>query len=120
MSAADVVIRASGLSKQYRLGEFQASYGTLRDSLVNAVKHLGRHERRIHEHIWALEDVSFELERGGVLGLIGGNGAGKSTLLKILTRIASPTKGTAEIRGRVGSLLEVGCWPGSRRRARAA
>lgn len=108
MSAADVVIRAEGLGKEYRLGELQASYGTLRDSMVNAVKHLGRHERRKHEHIWALEDVSFELQRGEVLGLIGGNGAGKSTLLKLLTRIATPTRGTAEIRGRVGSLLEVG------------
>ncbi|MFN8224336.1 MAG: ABC transporter ATP-binding protein [Gaiellales bacterium] len=108
MVAADVVIRADGLGKQYRLGELHASYGTLRDSLVNAVKHLGRHERRKHAHIWALEDVSFELQRGEVLGLIGSNGAGKSTLLKILTRIATPTRGSAEIRGRVGSLLEVG------------
>jgi lipopolysaccharide transport system ATP-binding protein len=106
----DVAIHAEGLAKQYRIGEFQASYGTLRDSLVAAVKRAGRrhHEKRRHESIWALEDVTFSLAEGEVLGLIGGNGAGKSTLLRILTRITSPTRGSAEIRGRVGSLLEVG------------
>ena len=107
---AVTAIRAEGLAKRYRIGEYHASYGTLRDSLVAAVKRVGRHQhtRRHHEEIWALEDVSFELAEGEVLGLIGGNGAGKSTLLRILTRITSPTRGTAEIRGRVGSLLEVG------------
>jgi homopolymeric O-antigen transport system ATP-binding protein len=106
----DVAIRADDLAKRYRIGEFQASYGTLRDSLVGAVKRVGRrhHHKRHHEEIWALDGVSFELEEGEVLGLIGGNGAGKSTLLRILTRITSPTRGEAEIRGRVGSLLEVG------------
>ncbi len=67
-----------------------------------------KHQKHAHEEIWALDGVSFELRRGEVLGLIGGNGAGKSTLLKILTRIAAPTRGSATIRGRVGSLLEVG------------
>jgi lipopolysaccharide transport system ATP-binding protein len=105
-----LAIDADGIAKQYRIGEFQASYGTLRDSMAAAVKKLGRrdHVKRRHESVWALEDVSFELAEGEVLGLIGGNGAGKSTLLRILTRITSPTRGTADIRGRVGSLLEVG------------
>jgi len=106
----DLAITADGLAKRYRIGEFQASYGTLRDSLVGAVKRIGRrdHSARHHEEIWALDGVSFELAEGEVLGLIGGNGAGKSTLLRILTRITAPTRGSAEIRGRVGSLLEVG------------
>ncbi len=107
---ADLAITAEGLAKRYRIGEFQASYGTLRDSLVGAVKRVGRrdHSARHHEEIWALDGVSFSLAEGEVLGLIGGNGAGKSTLLRILTRITAPTRGSAEIRGRVGSLLEVG------------
>ena len=65
-------------------------------------------ERKGSEQFWALKDVSFDVQPGEVLGLIGGNGAGKSTLLKILTRITAPTSGEAEINGRVGSLLEVG------------
>ncbi len=105
---SDVVISVNELAKRYRLGEYHASYGTLRDSLVNAIKRAGKHEKHVHEEIWALDGVSFELRRGEVLGLIGGNGAGKSTLLKILTRIAAPTRGSVTIRGRVGSLLEVG------------
>ncbi len=68
----------------------------------------GREHNRPRSEIWALRDVSFEVPEGQVLGVIGRNGAGKSTLLKILTRIATPTSGRAEIRGRVGSLLEVG------------
>src|SRR5439155_18360451 len=60
------------------------------------------------DHIWALKDVSFEVKRGEIVGIIGCNGAGRSTLLKILSRITEPTEGYAEIRGRVGSLLEVG------------
>jgi lipopolysaccharide transport system ATP-binding protein len=102
MSAAIV---AEGLSKRYRIGELQASYGTLRDSL--AAK-FSRGPRRPREEIWALRDVSFAVDEGEVLGVIGPNGAGKSTLLKLLTRITTPTAGRAQIRGRVGSLLEVG------------
>ena len=68
----------------------------------------GKEHHRGHEEIWALRDVSFQLEEGKALGIIGRNGAGKSTLLKVLTRITTPTSGRAEIRGRVGSLLEVG------------
>jgi lipopolysaccharide transport system ATP-binding protein len=106
MSAA---ITAAGLSKRYRIGELQSSYGTLRESLVRVAKRAARgpHRHR-HEEIWALRDVSFDVPEGQVLGVIGRNGAGKSTLLKILTRITTPTNGRAEIRGRVGSLLEVG------------
>jgi lipopolysaccharide transport system ATP-binding protein len=102
-------IAAAGLSKRYRIGEMQSSYGTLRESLGRVAKRAARGpHRHHHEEIWALRDVSFEVPEGQVLGVIGRNGAGKSTLLKILTRITTPTNGRAEIRGRVGSLLEVG------------
>jgi lipopolysaccharide transport system ATP-binding protein len=104
-----IAIEAQGLGKRYRIGEYQAAYGTLRESLSNAAKRLGGGEsRRSQEEIWALRDVSFQVQEGEVLGVVGRNGAGKSTLLKVLTRITSPTEGRAEIRGRVGSLLEVG------------
>jgi lipopolysaccharide transport system ATP-binding protein len=104
-----VAIEVEGLSKRYRIGELQAAYGTLRESLSHAAKRLtGQEHRRGYEEIWAVRDVSFSLEEGKALGVIGRNGAGKSTLLKILTRITTPTEGRAAIRGRVGSLLEVG------------
>jgi lipopolysaccharide transport system ATP-binding protein len=104
-----VAIEVEGLSKRYRIGELQAAYGTLRESMTHAAKRLtGQEHRPGQEEIWALRDVSFELDEGKALGIIGRNGAGKSTLLKILTRITTPTSGRAEIRGRVGSLLEVG------------
>jgi lipopolysaccharide transport system ATP-binding protein len=104
-----VAITAEGVSKRYRIGELQSAYGTLRDSLSTGARRLLRFEHRPHEQdMWALKDVSFELGEGGVLGVIGRNGAGKSTLLRILTRITSPTEGRVTIRGRVGSLLEVG------------
>jgi lipopolysaccharide transport system ATP-binding protein len=104
-----VAIQVEGLGKRYRLGEFQAAYGTLRESLVHAARRLtGQEHARGHEEIWALRDVSFHVRQGEVLGVVGRNGAGKSTLLKVLTRITAPTEGRAEIRGRVGSLLEVG------------
>ncbi len=102
-------ITTQELSKSYRIGELHSAYGTLRDSLAGAARRLARGERGSHyEEIWALRDVSFEVPEGQVLGVIGKNGAGKSTLLKILTRITTPTSGSVEIRGRVGSLLEVG------------
>ena len=105
-----IAIQAHELSKSYRLGEMQAAYGTLRESLSHAAKRLTRREHvsAANEEIWALRDVTFEVPQGQVLGVIGRNGAGKSTLLKVLTRITTPTSGHVEIRGRVGSLLEVG------------
>lgn len=104
-----VAIRAEGLSKSYRIGELHGAYGTLRDSLTAAARRaLARDHGPHYEEIWALRDVSFELAEGTVLGIVGRNGAGKSTLLKILTKITTPTTGRATIRGRVGSLLEVG------------
>ena len=102
-------IEAHALSKRYQLGQMQAAYGTLRDSLARtSARMTGREKPPKREEIWALRDVSFNVREGEVLGVIGRNGAGKSTLLKILTRITTPTAGRAVIRGRVGSLLEVG------------
>ena len=104
-----VVIEVEGLAKQYRLGQLQAGYDTLRDTIAHGANRLLQREHRPKaERIWALDDVSFSVEQGEVMGIIGPNGAGKSTLLKILTRITTPTRGSAVIRGRVGSLLEVG------------
>ncbi len=104
-----LAIEAHDLSKRYRIGQMQAAYGTLRDSLTRVAARLtGREETHERQEIWALRDVSFRVREGEVLGVIGRNGAGKSTLLKILTRITTPTSGRAVIRGRVGSLLEVG------------
>jgi lipopolysaccharide transport system ATP-binding protein len=107
-----VAIRTEGLSKNYRLG-LTASYGSLREAASEAVSRtagrlVGRYERPQAEVLWALQDISFAVENGETIGLIGHNGAGKSTLLKLLSRIAEPSDGRAEIRGRVGSLLEVG------------
>ena len=89
-----IAIEAQGLSKRYRLGEFQAAYGTLSESLVHAGRLLTGKEHKLEtQELWALEDVSFTVEEGEVLGVIGRNGAGKSTLLKVLTRITTPTEG---------------------------
>ena len=115
---SDLAIRCEGIGKQYRIGK-RESYRALRDTLADglyapfrAVGALfnGRNgtAREPAPTIWALQDVSFEVKAGEVVGIIGRNGAGKSTLLKILSRITKPTRGCAEIHGRVGSLLEVG------------
>jgi len=109
------VIRVAGISKRYRIGPQRvAAYRTLRETVTDVLrKPLRRLVQRPptadnEAFIWALRDVSFEVHRGDVVGIIGRNGAGKSTLLKILSRITDPTEGRAELRGRVGSLLEVG------------
>ncbi len=105
---SEVVIRAEKLGKRYRIGE-RESHKALRHVLGDALKSpLRMFRRTAPNYFWALKDVSLEVRESEVLGLIGRNGAGKTTLLKILSRITWPTDGHAEIRGRVGSLLEVG------------
>lgn len=101
-----VAIRASGLGKRYRLGS-REPYGSLRETLTRAIR-APFAKRAEAPWLWALNDVSFDVEPGQVLGVIGRNGSGKSTLLKLLSRITEPTRGWAEVHGRVGSLLEVG------------
>lgn len=109
-----LAIRLDNISKQYRVGARDASARTLRESVMRVLHApfglLQRKNRHASpaRHIWALENVSFEVMQGEVIGIIGRNGAGKSTLLKILARITEPTSGSAELRGRVGSLLNVG------------
>jgi len=121
MSMDPVAIRIEGLGKRYRIGRGRAA-GTFREAVTEACaaplrrlraglssrSERGAPSRRESDFIWALRDVSLEVERGEVIGVIGPNGAGKTTLLKILSRITQPSAGRAEIRGRVGALLEVG------------
>jgi lipopolysaccharide transport system ATP-binding protein len=104
----DVVIRVEALGKEYKIGSRPAKYNTLRDLLTAPLKMFRKDKRATDDRFWALKDVSFEVQRGEVVGVIGRNGAGKSTLLKILSRITEPTRGLADIYGHVGSLLEVG------------
>jgi lipopolysaccharide transport system ATP-binding protein len=113
----DVVIRVEGIGKRYRIGARQNKHTTLRDTISSAARAPLRRIQAVakghsatlaNEMIWALKDVSFEVKQGEVLGIIGRNGAGKSTLLKIMSRITEPSEGFIDIKGRVGSLLEVG------------
>ncbi|MBY0579466.1 MAG: ABC transporter ATP-binding protein [Burkholderiales bacterium] len=111
------VIKVENLSKKYIIGHRkQERYTALRDVVANGVKrtigkllhpHAGQNDPE-HEEFWALKDVSFDIQQGDRVGIIGRNGAGKSTLLKILSRITEPTSGKISIKGRVASLLEVG------------
>jgi len=119
MDENNVAIRVTNLGKQYRIGEQQARYRTIREVITGGIRAPFRRAASLlkgqvygaaslREEIWALKEITFEVKRGEVLGIIGRNGAGKTTLLKILSQITEPSEGSAEIRGRVGSLLEVG------------
>ena len=116
-----IAIKVENLSKRYRIGLKEEMHDNLVGAIVDLVKRpvknlqrlrklsvFGKDSHESEDIIWALKDVSFEVKRGEVIGIIGRNGAGKSTLLKILARITEPTKGRAITKGRVGSLLEVG------------
>ena len=110
----NTVIRVSCLGKEYIIGGREKGNESFREMLTSSLLAPFRRLRKLkgevaeEERFWALKEVSFEVQRGEVVGIIGRNGAGKSTLLKILSRITDPTEGEVEIRGRVASLLEVG------------
>ncbi len=113
MPEVPAAIRVQNLSKRYRIRhDSGVLYRTFRDEIVHAagapLRWLRGNRSGTAEEFWALKDFSFEVQPGEIVGVIGRNGAGKSTLLKILSRVTKPTSGRVELRGRVGSLLEVG------------
>jgi lipopolysaccharide transport system ATP-binding protein len=106
MSSSDLAISVRNLSKAYAIGEEGARRRTFAETVVKRLRNPIR--RRQPPNFQALQDVSLDVKRGEVVGIIGRNGAGKSTLLKVLSRITDPTAGNIKLYGRVGSLLEVG------------
>lgn len=105
-SRSDIAISVRGLGKAYTIAHNQSQHTTAAEALMSRLRRPLQRART--ETFWALKDVSFDVQRGDVVGIIGRNGAGKSTLLKILSRITEPTTGEIDLYGRVGSLLEVG------------
>ncbi len=105
---SEVVIELEHVGKCYRLGEHHGAGTDLRETIARTTGRLRRLPREEVRELWSLRNVSFAVEEGNALGIIGSNGAGKSTLLKVINSITTPTEGTCRTRGRVGSLLEVG------------
>jgi lipopolysaccharide transport system ATP-binding protein len=108
MSSSNLAISIQGLGKSYIIAHKSELQTNLREAIVDRLRHPLGNGRQQKETFWALKDVTFDVRRGEIVGIVGSNGAGKSTLLKLLSRITSPTAGGVDIYGRVASLLEVG------------